>query len=184
MLLRSDHSEEQSLFLRMGEWQFVRTHLLPLLRDSPCLEDGIGYLAVRVLVRLTLPPAAIFEHRSTRIAHLQQYKQWMLDAQSTTFVTLMFLLSQALPFVAEKTNPQQKLLELGLTLIRNILAIPDPVGAVTDWDQKLQDRCIEALDEGLVLGEQHAQTKHTQPTCHTHSQQNASCTIHACYAWI
>lgn len=151
-LLRRDAPEQQPLYIRVGEWQTVRTHLLPLLQESPALDEEVGYRAVKVLVRLTLPLAPIVENRIVRLEHMQQYKVWMLEGDA--LMTLMFLLSKALATAAaDRDEHQRNMIELGLTLIRNLLAVPDPQAAVNEYQRKLHDRCIMQMYDSLVLGQ-------------------------------
>jgi len=179
VLLRRDPSELQPLHMRIGEWQTVRTKLLPLLQEAPRLDAQIlaedptaaadvGYRCLKVLVRLTLPLPQLLEHKLERLRHLQESKGWLLEKDA--LVTLMYLLAEPLAVVqAERDHDQRNMVELGLTLVRNLLAVPDPVAAATEHGRMLHDRCIMKMHEELVLGQQHRNAER-QSECTTTRQ--------------
>jgi len=148
LFLRRDNTESQPAFLRLGQLQTVRTQLLPLLLLE-CHDRAITYHCIRVLVRLTMPLSPLVENRFERLEHLQQYKSFFL--QDGVFETIMFIASSALEVhPAARSDEQRNLLELILTLIRNLLAIPDPTSG-SEYHKKLHDRCILAMHDALVL---------------------------------
>lgn len=175
-LLRTDNSEEQRLFVLMGEWQMMRTHLLPLMQLAPELDDDLKHRTLRVLVRLTMPLTSVVDHKVTRTQQLQQYKTWMLEGN--TLITLMFIMTPALERIdAQRTPLQRNMLELGLSLIRNLLAVPDPVAAASEYSQKLHDRCILQMHEAMVIG----QTTHTQHSTRKAASREADCCVCAVF---
>lgn len=150
-LLRRDHSELQPAHFRLGQWHTVRTHLLPLLFTC-CRKKELVYDCVKLLARLTMPLSPLVEQRQARLMQLQEYKAWMLEGEYLT--TLVWVLSRVLEqHPSVRGDRERHMLEMLLTLFRNLLAVPDPDTNVGEFQKKLHDRCINKMHDALVFGE-------------------------------
>lgn len=96
-LLRRDNPDIQDMYIRLGHWQTVKTHLLPVI--VKCRTDRtIIYHCIRLLVRVTLPPPPLVENHALRISHLQKYKAWMCEGDA------MAVCMYWLGMILEKSN--------------------------------------------------------------------------------
>jgi len=103
-LLRRDNSEERHCFVKMGEWNTLSTHLIPLLisyrEDREILflvgmhrwhctviDDVFAHtpllcplhvLAAKLMARLTMPIPVSATHRVSELRYQQNYKESFL----------------------------------------------------------------------------------------------------------
>ena len=126
--LRRD-DEVRSIRRKLGGWQVLQRKLLPLIRTRHRTDREMTYSVTKLLVMLTMPAEGYDESAEVLMASevecLQQYKEAFLDdALLGVFVDMM---TDPLSRDGRERNDGDNLLiELVLTLFRNLLHVPNP----------------------------------------------------------
>lgn len=143
--LRREDPQMRIITLQLGRWRFVSRHLLPLLIScSTTGEQDLASAIVKLLVTLTMPlPRTVGERvRNEHLSWMQEAKEGF--AHKHVMVAIMTFLAEPLMDRHEEHN--NNLIELVLTLFRNLLLIPDgnpsPTASSTDYRAHLHDRLV------------------------------------------
>ena len=156
MFLRRDHPTMQPAHLRLGQWDFVSTTLLPLLSTYRHDRDVL-YPSLKLLTRLSLPlPSDL--HPPSRAARLTHHLSLLHSTLHHSF-TLDILLSWLTPLLASppssRSPDDSNIIELSLTLIKNLLTIarqpPHPSDPDPDLPPSLGERTIHRCDDTGLL---------------------------------
>ncbi|RKP15388.1 timeless protein-domain-containing protein [Piptocephalis cylindrospora] len=152
-LREDDQLPDKPLLRTLGNWKMVQTDLLPIfLLSAPCQSKEQGWLAgacVELLVPLTWPIDARIPHYVERRALLWKLKELFLGPGALPALFHILMKRLAIP-ARERTAREGALLRLTLTLLRNLLAIPDPlVSALDGASREVQER--GRMQERLIL---------------------------------
>ena len=151
-MLRRDSPSTQDIHIKLGNWEIMETHLLPLLISNR-REKSIIISCVKLLVRLTMTPTIESgEPLLRRQQHLQQAKHNIIKGD--TLAILATWISEPLSIAPNIRSQKDKdLLELFVTLFKNLLQIPNPESKVTSSDLQLflHDRTILKMYEENIL---------------------------------
>ncbi|EPS65409.1 hypothetical protein M569_09367, partial [Genlisea aurea] len=153
--LRRDDPERRGVFKQVCKWNTVSKDLVPII--IYCQEDrGLVLNAVKVLVFLTMP----IEPTSVDIPQQMEYLWGLKSAitYSDILPVIMSFLENPLENLENEnfTEDDWKLVQLVLTLFRNILAIHDistqqkAGGCVTQF-LCLRDKCLEIFFQENVM---------------------------------
>ncbi|KAG6548875.1 hypothetical protein Mapa_009637 [Marchantia paleacea] len=161
--MRRDHPESRDIFMQLGKWNIVRRDIVPLIvRYSEDHELVLN--CVKVLVFLTMPIDPSSNQISLQVEYLQHFRAALLD--DDTIPVIMSLLEDPLQHL-ERGAPKEddwKMFQLFLTLLRNLLAIPDSfthhISASTQFAY-LKERLLEILFNESVMELVVALTQHT-----------------------
>ncbi|XP_057950492.1 uncharacterized protein LOC131145435 isoform X2 [Malania oleifera] len=153
--LRRDDPQTREVFKQVCKWNIVSKDLIPIIEH--CQDDrNLVLNAVKVLVFLTMP----IEPPSTDIPQQIEYL-WGLKSAFTcsdTIAVIVSLLEGPLENLQQETFTEDdwKLVQLVLTLFRNVLAIQDislfqkAVGSATQF-LSLRDKFLELLFDENVM---------------------------------
>ncbi|XP_064992246.1 uncharacterized protein LOC135584632 isoform X1 [Musa acuminata AAA Group] len=153
--LRRDDPRQRDVFKQICKWNTVSRNLVPLIEYYQS-DRNLVINAVKILVFLTMP----IDHSSDGIAQQIEYL-WDLKAALTrpvTIAVIVCLLEDPLDHLECKTftDDDWKLVQLVLTLFRNVLAIQDITlqqkssGSSTQFFC-LTDRFLELMFQEYVL---------------------------------
>jgi hypothetical protein len=156
-LVRMISADEGPILVKLGEMQTVGRHLAPMLRVVERRRFGEAlFTLLNLLVLLT--SAETTANRATPETLLDCRRQYKKVFESKDVLTA--LLGVALTCVRPQKNTAQddaELLRKVLTLVRNLLAIPDANCSYTSSHVALassfgrQERLIAALKDGRLL---------------------------------
>lgn len=162
--LRRDHPETRDVFKQLGKWNTMSQDLIPIIehyRDEPDLIIN----TVKVIVFLTMP----IDPSSDDIA-LQMEYLWNIKAsfsRNDAIAVIISLLEEPLENLecGAITEDDWKVIQLVLTLFRNLLAIQDPspqqmMGRSTSQFLFLRDAFLEHLFHENVMDLILALTQH------------------------
>jgi hypothetical protein len=151
-MLRKDDPATQEIHIKLGNWEILETHILPLLIANK-KNGSLVFACVKLLVRLTmestLEPG---EPAQRRLWHLQQAKHHIIKGDTVAILALW--LSEPLSkHPSARSQKEKDLLELFITLFKNILQIPNPDPKLTSSDLLLflHDRTILKLYDENIL---------------------------------
>ncbi|BFI31474.1 hypothetical protein AXG93_4530s1190 [Marchantia polymorpha subsp. ruderalis] len=161
--MRRDHPESRDIFMQLGKWNIIRRDIVPLIvRYSEDHELVLN--CVKVLVFLTMPIDPSSNQVSLQVEYLQHFRAALLD--DDTIPVIMSLLEDPLQRL-ERGTPKDddwRMFQLFLTLLRNLLAIPDSfthhISASTQFAY-LKERLLEILFKESVMELVVALTQHT-----------------------
>ncbi|KAL3694777.1 hypothetical protein R1sor_008428 [Riccia sorocarpa] len=162
--LRRDHPENRDVFMQLGKWNIVRRDIVPLITRYSG-EHELALNCVKVLVFLTMPIDPASTQVSLQVEYLQHFRAALLD-NSETIPVVMSLLEDSLQHLERGAAKDEdwKLIQLFLTLLRNLLAIPDTfthhISASTQY-AFLKDKLLEVFFQKSVMELVVALTKHT-----------------------
>lgn len=153
--LRRDDPQSRSVFKQVCKWNTVSKDLIPIIEH--CQDDrNLVLNAVKVLVFLTMPIEASSNDISQQIEYLWGLKSSI--TRSNTIAVVMSLLESPLENLECEafTEDDWKLVQLVLTLFRNILAIQDislqqKAGESASQFLSLRDRFLELLFNENVM---------------------------------
>ncbi|KAL2632945.1 hypothetical protein R1flu_004424 [Riccia fluitans] len=161
--LRRDHPESRDVFMQLGKWNIVRRDIVPLIiRYSDDHELALN--CVKVLVFLTMPIDPASAQVSLQEEYLQHFRAALLDYE--TIPVVMSLLEDPLQHLERGAAKEEdwKMIQLFLTLLRNLLAIPDAlthhISGCTQY-AFLKDRLLEVLFQESVMELVVALSQHT-----------------------
>ncbi|XP_042394295.1 protein timeless homolog [Zingiber officinale] len=153
--LRRDNPQRRDVFKQICKWNIVSRDLVPLIEHYQS-DRNLLISAVKILVFMTMP----VDHSSDNVAQQIEYL-WDLKAsltRSISIAVIVSLLEDPLDHLEHNTFAEDdwKLVQLVLTLFRNILAIHDitqqqkSAGLATQCFC-LADRLLELMFEENVM---------------------------------
>ncbi|CAO2827809.1 unnamed protein product [Amaranthus hypochondriacus] len=122
--LRRDDPENREVFKQVCKWDIVSKDLIPIIEF--CQDDrNLVINAVKVLVFLTMPLEAMSKDFNEQLGFLWGIKQAITSSNVVTVI--VSLLEKPLEHLECKAFSEDdwKLVQLALTLYRNILAVQD-----------------------------------------------------------
>ena len=147
--LRKDDSPERKVFLQLTAWNILRKDVIPLLLVSHT-DLELSMLAVKLLVFLTLPPEWQCENYLEQVRALHSNLLSIIEHSEILSIALLFV-SNALEKLEEgrvlETDYEAKMIQLVLTLFRNILLISELSSKVVQNSQDLQVQVRTILSE-------------------------------------
>ena len=153
MHIRRDNPSTMASTRMLGEWKAIKTHLVPLFNQAQDYQD-IVLRCVKLFTRLTKPLGELVNENDElqHLQNLQRAKSALLSGD-TIKILVTWMESPFETHPSQWSEEQEDLLELFLTLFRNILAIKDPdaVTATKDTELRLHDACILKFHEDGVL---------------------------------
>ncbi|RLN14979.1 hypothetical protein BBO99_00007088 [Phytophthora kernoviae] len=150
--IRRDHAKHRLVAKQLGKWKILQKKLLPLLVNHQH-DWSLVFSILKVLVMLTMKPSRDSTNIAQQLKYLRQYKHEFLRCE--VIPIMMTILVEPLSRKGSARTPQDYLnMEIVLTLIRNLLAIPneDPrfVTSTTSYFSHLQEDFICTLHEENV----------------------------------
>ncbi|KAG7394092.1 Topoisomerase 1-associated factor 1 [Phytophthora boehmeriae] len=150
--LRRDHAKHKLVAKQLGKWKILQKKLLPLLVNHQH-DWSLVFSILKVLVMLTMKPPRDSTNIAQQLKYLRQYKHEFL--RCGVIPIMMTILVDPLSRKGSARTQQDYLnMEIVLTLIRNLLAIPneDPrfVTSTTSYFSHLQEDFICTLHEENV----------------------------------
>jgi timeless len=150
--LRKD-DEEKSMHRMLGNWRVLQSKLLPLVSTYHTSEPGLVFSVTKVLVMLTMPPEETGAQVIQENSHLVRYKEAFLSQDILAIFVSM--LEEPLSHDGfDRTDDDNMLIELVLTLFRNLLHVPNPEYTTVSGGEHLthlQEDFIILLHQELVL---------------------------------
>ncbi|CEG42156.1 DNA topoisomerase I-interacting protein [Plasmopara halstedii] len=149
--IRRDHAKYKLVAKQLGKWKILQKKLLPLLVNHQ--HDLTLVLSIlKVLVMLTMKPSRESTNIALQLKYLRHYKHEFL--RYGVISIMMTILLDPLSRKRPRTDQDYLYIEIVLTLIRNLLAIPneDPrfVTSTTSFFSHLQEDLICTLHEESV----------------------------------
>ncbi|KAL3674947.1 hypothetical protein V7S43_000871 [Phytophthora oleae] len=150
--IRRDHAKHKLVAKQLGKWKILQKKLLPLLVNHQH-DWKLVFSILKVLVMLTMKPPRDSTNIAQQLKYLRQYKHEFL--RCGIIPIMMTILVEPLSRKGSARTFQDFLnMEIVLTLIRNLLAIPneDPrfVTSTTSYFSHLQEDFICTLHEENV----------------------------------
>ncbi|KAK1947588.1 Protein timeless [Phytophthora citrophthora] len=150
--IRRDHAKHKLVAKQLGKWKILQKKLLPLLVNHQH-DWKLVFSILKVLVMLTMKPPRDSTNIAQQLKYLRQYKHEFL--RCGVIPIMMTILVDPLSRKSSARTFQDFLnMEIVLTLIRNLLAIPneDPrfVTSTTSYFSHLQEDLICTLHEENV----------------------------------
>ncbi|KAG6610503.1 DNA topoisomerase I-interacting protein [Phytophthora cinnamomi] len=150
--VRRDHAKHKLVAKQLGQWKILQKKLLPLLVNHQH-DWALVFSILKVLVMLTMKPPRDSTNVAQQLKYLRQYKHEFL--RRGVVPIMMAILVEPLARRGSARTAQDFLnMEIVLTLIRNLLAIPneDPrfVTSTTSYFSHLQEDLICTLHEENV----------------------------------
>lgn len=133
-MLRRDDPTRRPTYRLCGELKLLRGHVIPILMARPDAKTMLAALKVAVFLTLPLDEGGQLERRHLHEADLQECKAAFLDPPlygeegATPLGVVVELVQEPLANLGGLTEVEHDvaMLELALTLVRNLLAIADP----------------------------------------------------------
>eukprot|EP00808_Paulinella_micropora_P006391 g67616.t1 len=147
--LKRDDPQTQRLRLCLGQWESVRTHLLPLFlsyRD----DEMTVFACVKIFARLSMPFTEEMKDQVRGLEYLQALKEDFLNRDALA-VLVMWIAAPLAKSPGQRTEEDIGVLELFLTLFKNLLQIPNPSQYDSPTQQYLHDRCLLAFSSEQVF---------------------------------
>ncbi|RLN72526.1 hypothetical protein BBJ28_00009789 [Nothophytophthora sp. Chile5] len=150
--IRRDQAKHKLVAKQLGKWKILQRKLLPLLVNHQH-DWSLVFSILKVLVMLTMKPTKDSTNIAQQFKYLRQYKHEFLRHEIVPI--MMTILVEPLSRKGSARTAQDYLnMEIVLTLIRNLLAIPneDPrfVTSTTAYLSHLQEDLICMLHEENV----------------------------------
>uniref|UniRef100_K3XC73 Timeless N-terminal domain-containing protein n=1 Tax=Globisporangium ultimum (strain ATCC 200006 / CBS 805.95 / DAOM BR144) TaxID=431595 RepID=K3XC73_GLOUD len=150
--IRRDHAKHKLVAKQLGKWKILQKKLLPLLINHQH-DWSLVFSILKVLVMLTMKPTKESTNIAQQLKYLRAYKYAFLQHEIVPI--LMTILVDPLSRKGSARTAQDYLnMELVLTLVRNVLAIPneDPrfVTSTTTYLSHLHEDFIQTLHEENV----------------------------------
>ena len=133
-MLRRDDPTRRPTYRLCGELKLLRGHVIPILMARPDAKTMLAALKVAIFLTLPLDEGGQLERRHLHEADLQECKAAFLDPPlygeegATPLGVVVELVQEPLANLGGLTEVEHDvaMLELALTLVRNLLAIADP----------------------------------------------------------
>ncbi|KAK1286793.1 hypothetical protein QJS10_CPA03g00256 [Acorus calamus] len=174
--LRRDDPQTRDVFKQLCKWNTVSRNLIPII-EAYQNDHNLVVNAVKVLVFLTMPIDPASDDVIEQIEYLWSLKAVM--TRNVTIAVIVALLEDPLEHLeqGEFTEDDWKLVQLVLTLFRNVLAIQEisvqqkASGSVTQF-LFLRDRFLELLFHENVMDLILVLTQHLDGSCRYLHQDN------------
>jgi hypothetical protein len=175
---RKQNQETRDVFAALGTWNTLKKDLIPILltyRAEPktifatCISPLIFVLKFlfffsgKLIVMMTMPPTPGTSNLAQQWETLQSYKEAFMSKEVLAAIVSFFAdplsqnaryaydraLSCAYVQCSSRTEEASQLIELVLTLFRNLLHIPDPINtrAVLDTRENMHDSLVLAFQK-------------------------------------
>ncbi|TDH68597.1 hypothetical protein CCR75_003584 [Bremia lactucae] len=149
--IRRDHAKQKLVAKQLGKWKILQKKLLPLLVNHQ--HDRMLVVSIlKVLVMLTMKPSRDSSNIALQLKYLRQYKHEFLRCGVISI--LMTMLVDPLSRGGARADQDYLCMELALTLIRNLLAVPNEdlsyVTSTTSYYNHLQEDLVHSLHEESV----------------------------------
>jgi hypothetical protein len=151
-VIRRDHAKHKLVAKQLGKWKILQKKLLPLLVNHQH-DWTLVFSILKVLVMLTMKPPRDSTNIAQQLTYLRDYKHAFL--REGVVPILMTILVEPLAKKGSSRSDQDYLsMELVLTLLRNLLAIPNEdarfVTSSSSHLSHLQQDLIRTLHEENV----------------------------------
>eukprot|EP01117_Protostelium_nocturnum_P008224 TRINITY_DN2936_c0_g1_i3.p1 TRINITY_DN2936_c0_g1~~TRINITY_DN2936_c0_g1_i3.p1 ORF type:complete len:1043 (+),score=305.11 TRINITY_DN2936_c0_g1_i3:160-3288(+) len=148
---RESMSESKDVMKQLGSWNIVSKDLLPLLISYSNVEFfSLHFEICKLLNLLTLAPDPKSHDIAIQLEYLQNYKAAFIESEDG-MAALISILSECVQKKKRQRTPEEgKLIELILTLIKNLLSIADQQeqpGSANYHKTQLHSRFIGKLSE-------------------------------------
>ncbi|DBA04824.1 TPA: hypothetical protein N0F65_004461 [Lagenidium giganteum] len=151
--IRRDHAKHKLVAKQLGKWRILQKKLLPLLINHQH-DWSLCFSILKVLVMLTMKPTPDSTNIAQQYRYLRDYKQAVLHQQLLP-ILMTILVDPLSRKGAQRTSQDYLVMELVLTLLRNLLAIPNEdsrfVTSATAYLSHLQQDFVQALHEESVF---------------------------------
>ncbi|KAL0021485.1 hypothetical protein WJX79_010302 [Trebouxia sp. C0005] len=163
-LLRQDESETKEAFQILGHYNIATSDLVPIIVTYP-KETDIVYNALKVLTYLTMPIDSASENKMLQAEYMQLVKEAFMEKDA--MAVIVGLVAEPLSRHPRMTEADGLIVQLIITFIRNLLAVPDraaTAGSGGDHRTRLrQTLLIRMFDDNvmelLLVIAQHAHAK-------------------------
>lgn len=162
--LRRDHPQTRDVFKQLGKWNTVSQDLIPIIEQYRN-ETELVMNTVKVIVFLTMPIDPSSDDISLQMEYLWSFKASF--SCNDAIAVIVSLLEEPLEHLECEsfTEDDWKVIQLVLTLFRNLLAIRDPspqqmTGRSNSQTQFLRDGFLEHLFHENVMDLLLALTQH------------------------
>ncbi|KAM1817819.1 hypothetical protein ACFX12_002055 [Malus domestica] len=153
--LRRDDPQNRDVFKQVCKWNIVDQHLVPIIEHCQA-DTNLVLNAVKVLVFLTMPVEPLSNDVLQQIEFLWKLKSSITSSDTVAFI--VSLLESPLENLERDafTEDDWKLVQLVLTLFRNILAVQEisqqqKAGGMASQFVSLRDRFLELLFHENVM---------------------------------
>eukprot|EP00240_Pyramimonas_obovata_P016171 CAMPEP_0118947626 /NCGR_PEP_ID=MMETSP1169-20130426/46376_1 /TAXON_ID=36882 /ORGANISM="Pyramimonas obovata, Strain CCMP722" /LENGTH=272 /DNA_ID=CAMNT_0006893879 /DNA_START=107 /DNA_END=922 /DNA_ORIENTATION=+ len=152
--LRRDNPETRDVFMLLANWNLVKTDLLPIIRTYHDDSDLV-IAATKLVVFLTLPVDPTSSNVVEQQRVLQLMKSAFLDGETSTVIVSM--IAEPLSRFEENGRMDEtdtKIVQLILTLFRNLLCIPDSLhssASAGDHMTHLKDNLLQRFFTESVM---------------------------------
>jgi timeless len=150
--LRKD-DDERSMHRMLGSWRILQNKLLPLVTTYHTSDPKLIFSVTKVLVMLTMPPEENGPAVAQEMRYLVRYKEAFLS--NDILAIFVAMLEEPLSHNGfDRTDDDNMLIELVLTLFRNLLHVPNPAYSSVSGGEHLthlQEDFIVLLKEEFVL---------------------------------
>eukprot|EP00026_Physarum_polycephalum_P000565 Phypoly_transcript_00566.p1 GENE.Phypoly_transcript_00566~~Phypoly_transcript_00566.p1 ORF type:complete len:1445 (+),score=379.68 Phypoly_transcript_00566:78-4412(+) len=148
---RKQNPEIRDVFAALGTWNTVKKDLIPILLTYRNDQKTI-FATCKLLVMITMPPTPGTSNLAQQWETLQSYKEAFMSKEVLPAI-VSFLAEPLSQNAGSRTQEASQLIELVLTLFRNLLHIPDPITsrAVSDTRENMHDSLILAFQKDHIL---------------------------------
>eukprot|EP00242_Pyramimonas_sp_CCMP2087_P012572 CAMPEP_0198222400 /NCGR_PEP_ID=MMETSP1445-20131203/87918_1 /TAXON_ID=36898 /ORGANISM="Pyramimonas sp., Strain CCMP2087" /LENGTH=442 /DNA_ID=CAMNT_0043900897 /DNA_START=179 /DNA_END=1504 /DNA_ORIENTATION=+ len=152
--LRRDNPETRDVFMLLANWNLVKTDLLPIIRTYHD-DSELVIAATKLVVFLTLPVDPTSSNVVDQQRVLQLMKSAFLDGETSTVIVSM--IAEPLSRFEEDGRMDEtdtKIVQLILTLFRNLLCIPDSLhsnASAGDHMTRLKDDLVQRFFTESVM---------------------------------
>ncbi|TPX63475.1 hypothetical protein SpCBS45565_g06554 [Spizellomyces sp. 'palustris'] len=157
-LLRKEDalSKERNIVRALGRWKILQTDLIPILMNAHAAnQDKIAQAVVQLFIPLTWPVDSTSADAAELLEIQRGYKEAFLK-EGVLAAILEELLKPLSVNHRERSDRDNGLIGLILTLFRNLLAIKDVQAAVTATTEKymqstLQEHLIQCMEKADII---------------------------------
>lgn len=122
-ILKNDDPDHPFARIELSKWNIIISDLIPLILTQP-QDKKLSFYVIVLLVQITELPSAICYKSDFLVSCLQNFKLAFL--QDNVVKTLMIHLADCISLDAEnRTKIHENMIELIITLIRNLVRVPD-----------------------------------------------------------
>ncbi|KND02940.1 uncharacterized protein SPPG_02019 [Spizellomyces punctatus DAOM BR117] len=157
-LLRKEDalSKERNIVRALGRWKILQTDLIPILMNAHAAnQDKIAQAVVQLFIPLTWPVDSTSADAAELLEIQRGYKEVFLK-EGVLAAILEELLKPLSVNHRDRSDRDNGLIGLILTLFRNLLAIKDVQAAVTSTTEKymqstLQEHLIQCMEKADII---------------------------------
>jgi hypothetical protein len=152
--IRRDQEEFRSTSKTIGSWDIVTKKLFPLVVDYE-EEKPLLFAITKVLVMLTMPVSDKTRNKEELVEYNQTYKACFLNEHGALIKIFLSMLEEPISHEGkDRTDTDNLIIELIITLFRNLLSIPNPKEtkhSAGDHMHNLAENMLIAFEEANVL---------------------------------